>query len=107
VSTFVGLMMSLHCVFWRICEFANELDAMKLEGWTVSYGKYEECQGLVLHGVLIIKAFIGQVGWVRPLAVLVSRLAEKKNGHGTKSKSIATGVGVKCYIEFGLEGVVT
>lgn len=40
---------------------------------------------------------------VRPLAVLVSGLAEKKNGYGTKTKSIATGVGVKCCIEFGLD----
>jgi hypothetical protein len=49
------------------------------------------------------KSVSRQIRRARPLAVLVSGLAEKEKWAGHKNKSIATGVGVKSCIEFGLD----
>lgn len=67
----------------------------------MSGGKEERRRrGLVLHGVLKERFLADSAG---AAAVLVFRVDGKENGHGTKTKSIATGVGVQCCIEFGLD----
>lgn len=53
-----------------------------------------------MHGVF--KSVSWQIRRVWPLSWLQG-WRKKKNGHGTKTKSIATGVGVTCCIEFGLD----